>query len=140
MADQRLETIGALFALLNERRYADLGQFLAEEAVFDVAYYPADAAGANPTIGREAVTTMFTDVVAMLFDPFMFSVLDTYLGADPEVVIVEYASRGRARPTGRDYQNRYVGVMRIRDSKVHFWREYHNPEQMTAAFGSASGA
>jgi ketosteroid isomerase-like protein len=140
MADQRLETIESLFALLNERRYADLGQLLTEDAVFDVAYYPADGAGRNPTIGRAAVTSMFTDVVAALFDPFTFSVTETYLGVEPEVIIVEYTSRGRARPTGREYENRYVGVMRINDGQLRLWREYHNPEQMTAAFGTASGS
>lgn len=140
MADERLVTVEALFSLLSQRRYADLGQLLAEDVVFDVAYYPADAAGSNPTIGRDAVTSMFTDVVAALFDPFEFTVVETYLGTDPDVIIVEYTSRGTARPTGRDYDNRYVGIMRVRDGKVQLWREYHNPEQMTAAFGSASGA
>jgi ketosteroid isomerase-like protein len=140
MTDQRLTTIDALFTLLNEQRYPDLDRLLADDVVFDVAYYPVGGLGDNPTVGREAVTSMFTDVVAKLFDPFEFAVVETYLGAEPDVVIVEYTSHGTARSTGRDYSNRYVGVFRIRDGKVQLWREYHNPEQMTAAFGSASGS
>src|SRR4051794_22148914 len=130
MPDARADAVHALFGLLNERRYGDLATVLTDDAVFDVAYYPADAPGPNPVVGSTAVTAMFTDVVANLFDPFEFTVEECYLGADADVVVVEYTSRGTARPTGRPYQNRYVGILRVADGKVRLWREYHNPEQM----------
>ena len=139
MPDTRRETVDELFRLLTDRRYADLDRVLADDAVFDVAYYPADAPGPNPTVGRAAVRQMFADVVAAMFDPFEFRVVECYLGADPEIAVVEYTTRGTARPTKRPYENRYVGIMRIGNGKVRLWREYHNPEQMAASFGNASG-
>ena len=75
-----------------------------------------------------------------MFSRLDFEILETYLGSDPGVIVVEYASSGVAAPTGRPYSNRYVGVFRIRDGRIAQWREYHNPERMVEAFGSASGS
>jgi uncharacterized protein len=113
----------------------DVADLLTEDAVFDVPY--ADASAMEmPVRGREAFAATFAWVVAELFDPFLLEPIEEYLGADPEVLIVEYRSEGAIKANGSPYANRYVGVFRIRDGKIALWREYYNPEVMTRAAGT----
>lgn len=140
MPDRRMKTIEDLFSRLNARQFGTLGEVLDDDAVFDVAYMPETAAFPNPVRGAKAFQDVFEAGVAGMFDPLSFEVLETYLGEDPGVIVVEYASSGVAAPTGRPYSNRYVGIFKIRDGRIAQWREYHNPERMVEAFGSPGGS
>lgn len=139
-SDPRTEVVRELLARITAREFDRIGEMLCDDVVFDVAYFPDDAASLqNPVRGRAAVQETFATVVAGMFDPFVFSLDASYPGVDPEVVVVEYSTTGTATPTGRPYANRYAGIMRVRDGRLAFWREYHNPEQMVKSFGSTSG-
>lgn len=140
MPDSRKNTVEDLFARLSARQFGSLRELLDDDAVFDVAYMPDDASFPKPVRGAKAVQAVFETGVASMFSRLDFEILETYLGSDPGVIVVEYASSGVAAPTGRPYSNRYVGVFRIRDGRIAQWREYHNPERMVEAFGSASGS
>lgn len=140
MPDTRKNTVEDLFARLSARQFGSLRELLDDDAVFDVAYMPDDASFPKPVRGAKAVQAVFETGVASMFSRLDFEILETYLGSDPGVIVVEYASSGVAAPTGRPYSNRYVGVFRIRDGRIAQWREYHNPERMVEAFGSASGS
>ena len=140
MSDRRKKTIEDLFSRLNARQFGTLGELLDDDAVFDVAYMPERASFPNPVRGAKAFQDVFETGVASMFNPLSFEILETYLGEDPEVIVVEYASSGVAVPTGRSYSNRYAGIFRVRDGRIAQWREYHNPERMVEAFGSASGS
>ena len=139
MSDHRKKTIEDLFARLSARQFGTLGALLDDDAVFDVAYLPERSLLPNPVKGAKAIQGIFETGVASMFSRLDFEILETYLGADPGVIVVEYASSGVAAPTGRPYANRYVGIFTVRDGKVALWREYHNPERMTEAFESPSG-
>jgi ketosteroid isomerase-like protein len=136
----RRKIIEQLFARLSAREFGALEELLDDDAVFDVAYAPAGAGAAFPVRGATAIQAVFETGVATLFSRLDFEVLATYLGQDPGVIVVEYASSGVAAPTGRPYRNRYAGIFTIRDRKVALWREYHNPERMIEAFGNPSGS
>jgi len=48
-------------------------------------------------------------------------------------VIAEYKSDGLTK-AGRAYPNRYVGFLQVIDGKLARWREYFDPEVVSAAF------
>ena len=47
--------------------------------------------------------------------------------SDPEVVIVEFASSGRAVATGEPFEQRYISVIRVRDGHIVHYKDYWNP-------------
>ena len=51
------------------------------------------------------------------------------------VVVLEYASQGRAIPTGTAYSNRYISVLSIVDRKIAHWRDYLDPLAVFDAIG-----
>ena len=139
MPDPRKKTVEDLFARLSARQFGTLEEVLDDDAVFDVAYSPGRSSFPNPVKGAKAIQGMFETGVASMFSRLDFKVLETYLGQESDVIVVEYASSGVAAPTGRPYSNRYVGIFTVRGGRVARWREYHNPERMVEAFGSPSG-
>jgi ketosteroid isomerase-like protein len=51
------------------------------------------------------------------------------------VVVLEYASQGRAVTTGKAYSNRYISVLTIIDRKIAYWRDYLDPLAVFDAIG-----
>jgi uncharacterized protein len=139
LPDHRQTTVKDLFARLSARQFGTLEEVLDDDAVFDVAYSPETSSFPNPLKGAKAIRGMFVTGVAGMFSRLEFEVLETYLGQESDVIVVEYASSGVAAPTGRPYSNRYVGIFTVSDGRVARWREYHNPERMIEAFGSPGG-
>lgn len=41
--------------------------------------------------------------------------------------------------TGKPYNNRYIGLFRLRDGKIVLFKEYFNPTILTESFGSGLG-
>jgi uncharacterized protein len=139
LPDHRQTTVKDLFARLSARQFGTLEEVLDDDAVFDVAYSPETSSFPNPLKGAKAIRGMLETGVAGMFSRLEFEVLETYLGQESDVIVVEYASSGVAAPTGRPYSNRYVGIFTVSDGRVARWREYHNPERMIEAFGSPGG-
>jgi ketosteroid isomerase-like protein len=109
-----------------------MGELLADDVEFDLAYAPDMLP--MPTNGRAAVLELVANVIGGMFDPFTIEVTDVYPGADPSLVVAEYASDATVKHNGNRYLNRYVGIFRLDDDgHVTFWREYHNPEAATQA-------
>src|SRR3954447_5226451 len=48
-------------------------------------------------------------------------------------VVAEYRSDGTPR-SGRPYCNAYIGLRRVRDGRLVWWREYYDPNVITTAF------
>ncbi len=65
----------------------------------------------------------------------------TYLSVhqtlDPELVIVEVGVEGQAVPTGNPYNQRYVGVVTLRDGLITNYRDYWNPLVVQKALGGS---
>jgi ketosteroid isomerase-like protein len=54
--------------------------------------------------------------------------IDTvYECADPDLLVLEYTSEGHVATTGKAYANSYVGLVRFRDGRICWQREYYNP-------------
>jgi ketosteroid isomerase-like protein len=114
---------------------ADGGHFfdlLTDDVVFDyiitVPNYP------RHVVGRAAVAELYrpygeTFVLDRCFD------LAVHRDRETGVVVLEYASEGRAVRTGAAYSNRYVSVLTIADRKVTGWRDYLDPIAVFDAVG-----
>jgi len=61
-----------------------------------------------------------------------------YETLDPDLLIAEYHSRSRHLASGVPYSNRYLGILRFRDGKVCYWREYINPLAIARMFEQAA--
>jgi uncharacterized protein len=118
-----------LVGLADGEHFFDL---LADDVVFDyvvtVPSYP------RHVVGRTAV--------AELYRPYgetfvLDRCLDLAVHHDREtgVVVLEYASQGRAVRTGADYSNRYVSVITITERKITRWRDYLDPIAVFDATG-----
>jgi hypothetical protein len=57
-------------------------------------------------------------------------------GADPDVLVVELATRGHLVHNGARYDQSYVSVFECRDGLLWRYREYWNPLISIDAFGS----
>ena len=60
---------------------------------------------------------------------------------DPRVVIIEYEVHGKIVATGAPYDNRFISVVTIENSKIVHWRDYMDSlAAMTALNKAAPGA
>jgi ketosteroid isomerase-like protein len=105
---------------------------LTDDVVFDyiitVPNYP------RHVVGRAAVAELYrpygeTFVLDRCFD------LAVHRDRETGVVVLEYASEGRAVRTGAAYSNRYVSVLTITERKVTRWRDYLDPIPVFDAVG-----
>lgn len=135
MAPDPAAVVHELFARLSARDFDAVGALLADDIEFDLAYAPEMLP--MPTHGRAGVQQLIGTVIGSMFDPMILTPTTAYPCADPGMVVVEYTSTGTVRHNGNPYTNRYVGIFRVDDAGlVTFWREYHNPEEVTRALGS----
>jgi ketosteroid isomerase-like protein len=114
---------------------ADGGHFfdlLTDDVVFD--YIITVPAYPRHVVGRAAVAELYrpygeTFVLDRCFD------LAVHRDRETGVVVLEYASEGRAVRTGAAYSNRYVSVLTITARKVTRWRDYLDPIPVFDAVG-----
>ncbi|WP_437674509.1 nuclear transport factor 2 family protein [Sorangium sp. So ce131] len=86
--------------------------------------------------GRAAIAEYmrgYPDIV----DLASFHVEAFHQTVNPDVVIVEFSTSGRAIPTNRPYTMRYVGVITMRGGEIVNYRDYWNPLVAAAALGGA---
>lgn len=58
---------------------------------------------------------------------FRLDITEVHDCADPDKLVVEYASEGRVTTTGKPYVNTYIGVYWFRDGVITRVREFYNP-------------
>ena len=61
--------------------------------------------------------------------------LRAYRDRDAPVVVLEYEVHGESVQTGQPYDNRFVSVITVNDSKVTHWRDYLDPIAVFDAAG-----
>jgi ketosteroid isomerase-like protein len=55
--------------------------------------------------------------------------------ADPDVIVVEYELTGTVTTTDRRGAAAFIGVLRVRNGKIAYWREYQNALAIAQALG-----
>ena len=83
-----------------------------------------------PNVGKSTIFNALTSAKAQAAN-YPFCTIDPNTG----VVVLEYASQGRAVRTGAAYSNRYVSVITVTDRKVTRWRDYLDPIAVFDAVG-----
>jgi uncharacterized protein len=115
--------------LVDGEHFFDL---LAEDVVFEyvitVPGYP------RRVEGRQAVAELYRPYGATFFLDRCYD-LAVHHDQATGVVVLEYASQGRAIPTGAAYSNRYISVLSIVDRKIAHWRDYLDPLAVFDAIG-----
>jgi ketosteroid isomerase-like protein len=120
--------------LVDGEHFFDL---LAEDVVFEyvitVPGYP------RRVEGRQAVAELYRPYGATFFLDRCYD-LAVHHDQVTGVVVLEYASQGRAIGTGTAYSNRYISVLSIVDRKIAHWRDYLDPLAVFDAIGWPSAA
>jgi uncharacterized protein len=118
-------TVEKAFQILSAMRHRELAPLITEDIDFELPYGPGQKALA---VRGSAKWLALNDATWPAFSRFAIGATRFHDLADPDALIVEYASDGQVRATGKPYLNRYIGVFRFRDGRICEWREFHNPE------------
>jgi ketosteroid isomerase-like protein len=128
------ETFERLIRGISERRWHELADLYAEDAVVDQPF----AMPAPVRIeGREAIRAHFEAAGAgpLTLEAHNVVVHET---ADPAVIVAEYDYHARVRTTGHSFLVSNIQVLTIRDGRIARSRDYHDHRAIAAAVtGSA---
>jgi uncharacterized protein len=110
----------------------DYFDLLAEDVVFE---YVISVPGYPRRVkGRKKVIDLYSD-----YDDYMTvhaaDNLRVYRDPKASVVVLEYEVHGESVQTGRPYNNRFVSIITVTDSKVTQWRDYLDPLAVFDAAG-----
>jgi ketosteroid isomerase-like protein len=130
-------TDGPFFHVIREgfKGFADGEDYfdmLADDVVFE---YVISVPGYPRRVeGRQNIIDLYSD-----YDSFMTvrSADNLRVHRDPatSVVVLEYEVQGESVQTGRPYNNRFVSIVNIENSKVTSWRDYLDPVAVFDAAG-----
>ena len=118
-----------LSGLVDGEDYFDL---LSDDVAFDyvvsVPGYPRHVEGRQNVIDLYSTYDDFMDVQSA-------DNLRVYRDPSASVVVLEYEVHGRSVRTGRSYDNRFVSIVTVNDSRVTYWRDYLDPVAVFDATG-----
>ncbi|WP_224369006.1 nuclear transport factor 2 family protein [Hyalangium versicolor] len=125
LLDAHLELIGT-----DIERWLEL---FAEDAVVEFPY--AGSLGVPSRLeGLEAIRRYFVETPKH-FRGLVFSNIRRYLTTDPEVAFGEVHGSATIASTGRRYEQDYIMMVKARDGRISFYREYWDPLLGLKAFG-----
>lgn len=116
------------------------GHMARGDVVAAVAHYTPDyvlelpypvSRGALKVEGRDSVRDYL--IAAFQTVRFALEIEIVHPTSDPDLVIAEYHGRGQALPTGKPYNNRYVGFWWFRGDAICRTREYYDQGVATEA-------
>jgi ketosteroid isomerase-like protein len=122
------EIVGRVITAMGVLDVDEVRRWVADDLVLELPF----RAGGFPTtlVGEDAHA--FMRLVDKLFERMDFYDIVVH-GATPSgVIAAEYKSNGLTK-TGKPYPNVYAAFLEVRDGKVIRWREYFNPDVVTAA-------
>jgi ketosteroid isomerase-like protein len=110
----------------------DYFDMLSDDVVFE---YVISVPGYPKRVkGRQKIIDLYSN-----YDSFMTvrSADNLLVYRDPEasVVVLEYEVHGESVQTGNPYDNRFVSIVTIKNSKVARWRDYLDPVAVFDAVG-----
>lgn len=110
----------------------DFFDLLAEDVVFE---YVISVPGYPRRVeGRQNIIDLYSDYESYMTVRSADS-LRIYRDPAASVVVLEYEVHGESAQTGRPYNNRFVSIVTIKNSKVTWWRDYLDPVAVFDAAG-----
>lgn len=127
------EIFDRLLTGIGERRWNDLADLYAEDAVVD---QPMMAPRSVRIKGREEVAMHFANAAQMPLELHPHNVV-VHTTTDPEVIVAEFDAEARNTATGRAITVANVQVLRVRDGLIVSTRDYHDHLRLAALAGRA---
>lgn len=122
---------------LEVKDMARVNDVWAEDAVQDMPYAPDGFP--KRVVGKQALIRQYAawpqnSGKAHFTDGIVF-----YPTRDPSIVIAEFHGLSEIVPTGRIYDQHYIGVFHVEDDKITLFREYFDPAALSYAFALHEG-
>ena len=134
---QARKTVLDFLTGLEDKDMARVNGVWAEDGVQEMPYAPKNFP--QRVVGKEALIRQYAawpqySGKARFTDGIVF-----HPTRDPSIVITEYHGVSEIVPTGRTYDQRYIGVFHVENGKITLFREYFDPNVFSYAFGLQEG-
>jgi ketosteroid isomerase-like protein len=133
--DSPRTVVTQLIAGVTGRRWEDLPNFYAEDAVVDL---PFSLPAPLRLTGREQIRAHFAAAATLPLEMAARNVV-VHETADPEVVIAEFDYDAHVASTGRAFTVGNIMVVRVRDGLIVASRDYHNHALLAGALEGLRG-
>jgi len=128
------EVFTRMLGHLGRKEFDEFQSYLADDFLQEWPYLASP--DQPPSLrGPRALRDMI-EIGTQPFDPFAYRISRFYHMEDPDTLIVEYSSHSAYRPRNSPYSNLYLGIVRLRDGKIVYWKEYLNPMVVMEALGA----
>ncbi len=118
---------------LTSPRWGTLLELLADDAVMEFPYAPAD--WTRKLHGKQEIAPYLETLKqSMRLDEVRL--IATHKTADPSVVILQAEGKGKILQTGRPIEPKYVVFLTFRDGLIVRWQDYWNPLAFLLALGA----
>ncbi len=125
MSDTAREVFDRAKQLALAKDLAGFGALFAADGVHELPFAPPGIA--RRLQGRETLLEYFAAISGTPLTHDEFRNMTVYETSDPEVLIAEYDAHGHVTGSHREYELRYLQVIRVRDGQIVLWRDYWNP-------------
>lgn len=134
--DRNLQVVQTFYSLLEAK---DIDSWIELWDAKGVQEMPFSPQGFPTRLeGKDAVYRQYSSLPKN-YTSMKFPNLVIYPMLDPNLVLAEYRGEIQIAATGKQYNNRYIGLFRLRDGKIVLFKEYFNPTILTESFGSGLG-
>ena len=126
-AEDPVEVINTLLDRISALDTAGVAALFDENLRFEHMFMP-DGVPLITTSGAELARSM-VDTLSR-FEKWHIWMTNAYrLEDDPSMAISEWESEGLLK-SGQEYRNTYIGIHRVANGRIVFWREYAHPNPM----------
>lgn len=115
---------------ITEERWAEVPDLYAEDTVVELPFSPQGTV----LRGRKELAEHFAAAPARPLRMGASNIV-VHETTDPEVVVVEYDYDGEVTTTGRTFTVPNILVIRVRDGRIVYSRDYHDHHAIGAALG-----
>lgn len=119
-----VEVFEAVQRAISAGEFERLADYMTNDLEFDLPYAPSFMAMPMHGLARWNEMQLMT---FGMFTSFTLTLDTVHPCVDPDELVAEYHSDAVVKRNGNEYRNRYIGVLRFRDAKICFWREFHDP-------------
>lgn len=106
---------------------------LHEDVVFEIPF--ADKTNIPGHIAGKAACLEYLREWYNLFADFSIYDMKVHRLEEPNAYVLEYRTKGFVAATAKPYSQNNIAIVRVKDHKVIFFREYWNPMHLLEAFG-----